>query len=89
MADASHMVLQAAQYSSRERSLVAVQPRSQGHLTFELQLIVTRNGMPSYPGNEVGSSEFGQTVDVTTVPLKKTLKTLWPLFMDGVQLPQG
>ena len=20
---------------------------------------------------------------------KKTLKTLWPLFMDGVQLPQG
>ena len=42
-----------------------MQPRSQGHLTFELQLIVTRNEMPSYPGNEVGSSEFGQIVNIT------------------------
>ena len=25
----------------------------------------------------------------TFIPKKKTLKTLWPLFMDGVQLPQG
>ena len=45
-----------------------MQPRSQGHLTFELWLIVRRNGMQSYPGNEVGSSEFRQTVNVTTAP---------------------
>ena len=25
----------------------------------------------------------------TIMNLKKKLKTLWPLFMDGVQLPQG
>ena len=24
-----------------------------------------------------------------TTSLKKTKQTLWPLFMDGVQLPQG
>ena len=35
------------------------------------------------------SSDAPQLTTQSFEPNKKPLKTLWPLFMDGVQLPQG
>ena len=32
---------------------------------------------------------FKQLADLFNLSFKKKTKTLWPLFMDGVQLPQG
>ena len=30
-----------------------------------------------------------QKIKIIIIDRKKTFNTLWPLFMDGVQLPQG
>ena len=42
-------------------------------------------------GRESFKIQTGEDIDAASgmSSSKKTLKTLWPLFMDGVQLPQG